>query len=78
MKPLPIEFEPNASFCYRLARYHLLPELAQEPESIFRYGTPMPLKAAAVKYELMTPPSAVKVLEAGYPLEVHSSAKGSH
>lgn len=34
MKPLPIEFEPNASFCYRFARYHLLPELAQEPEAI--------------------------------------------
>ncbi|MBK9985533.1 MAG: GIY-YIG nuclease family protein [Betaproteobacteria bacterium] len=34
MKPLPIEFEPNASFCYRLARYHLLPELAQEPEAL--------------------------------------------
>ena len=34
MKPLPIEFEPNASFCYRFARYHLLPELAQEPEAL--------------------------------------------
>jgi hypothetical protein len=33
MKPLPIEFEPNASFCYKFARYHLLPELAQEPEA---------------------------------------------
>jgi len=32
MKPLPIEFEPNASFCYRFARYHLLPEVANEPE----------------------------------------------
>ncbi len=32
MKPLPIEFEPNASFCYRLARYHLLNEIASEPE----------------------------------------------
>ena len=34
MKPLPIAFEPNASFCYRFARYHLLPELAQEPEAL--------------------------------------------
>ena len=34
MKPLPIEFEPNASFCYKFARYHLLPELAQEPEAL--------------------------------------------
>lgn len=35
MKPLPIEFEPNASFCYRLARYHLLPEPEQTPK---QYG----------------------------------------
>ncbi len=34
MKPLPIEFEPNASFCYRLARYHLLNEIASEPEAM--------------------------------------------
>lgn len=34
MKPLPIDFEPNASFCYKFARYHLLPELAQEPEAL--------------------------------------------
>ncbi len=34
MKPLPIEFEPNASFCYKFARYHLLLELAQEPEAL--------------------------------------------
>lgn len=34
MKPLPIEFQPNASFCYKFARYHLLPELAQEPEAL--------------------------------------------
>jgi hypothetical protein len=34
MKPLPLEFEPNASFCYKFARYHLLPELAQEPEAL--------------------------------------------
>jgi len=34
MKPLPIAFEPNASFCYRFARYHLLPEIAQEPEAL--------------------------------------------
>ena len=47
------------------------------PWSFSGYGTPMPLKAAAGKYELMTPPSAVKVLEAGYPPGVHSSAKGS-
>jgi hypothetical protein len=33
MKPLPIEFEPNASFCYKFARYHLLPEIAKEPEA---------------------------------------------
>ncbi|MDI1272473.1 GIY-YIG nuclease family protein [Polaromonas sp.] len=36
MKSLPLEFEPNASFCYRFARYHLLPELAQEPEALSR------------------------------------------
>lgn len=34
MKPLPLEFKPNASFCYKFARYHLLPELAQEPEAL--------------------------------------------
>lgn len=34
MKPLPIKFEPNASFCYKFARYHVLPELAQEPEAL--------------------------------------------
>lgn len=34
MKSLPIEFEPNAAFCYKFARYHLLPELAQEPEAL--------------------------------------------
>lgn len=33
MKPLPFPFEPNASFCYRFARYHLLPEIAGEPEA---------------------------------------------
>lgn len=48
------------------------------PWSFSGYGAPMPMPAAAGKYELMTPPSAVKVLEAGYPLEVHGSAKGSH
>lgn len=34
MKKLPIEFEPTASFCYKFARYHLLPEIAQEPEAL--------------------------------------------
>lgn len=34
MKPLPITFEPTGSFCYRFARYHLLPEIAQEPEAV--------------------------------------------
>ncbi|WP_155831703.1 GIY-YIG nuclease family protein [Hylemonella gracilis] len=34
MKPLPIEFEATASFCYKFARYHLLHELAQEPEAL--------------------------------------------
>ncbi|MFZ5522586.1 MAG: GIY-YIG nuclease family protein [Pseudomonadota bacterium] len=34
MKPLPFAFEPTASFCYKFARYHLLPELAQEPEAL--------------------------------------------
>ncbi|RBA23280.1 GIY-YIG nuclease family protein [Herminiimonas fonticola] len=33
MKTLPIEFEPTASFCYKFARYHMLPELALEPEA---------------------------------------------
>jgi hypothetical protein len=33
-KDLPIPFEANASFCYRFARYHLLPEIAQEPEAL--------------------------------------------
>ena len=58
--------------------FHLVYEGQLFPWSFSGYGTPMPLKAAAGKYELMTPPSAVKVLEAGYPLEVHSSAKWSH
>lgn len=34
MKTLPIPFEPTASFCYKFARYHLLPEIAQEPEAL--------------------------------------------
>lgn len=34
MKQLPIEFEPSASFCYKFARYYILPELAQEPEAL--------------------------------------------
>ena len=43
MKSLPIPFEPNASFCYRFARYHVLPELAQEPEALT--GEPFKLNA---------------------------------
>ncbi|MBK7991782.1 MAG: hypothetical protein IPK05_19390 [Comamonadaceae bacterium] len=31
--------------------------------------------AAAGKYELLTPPGAVKVLEAGYPLELHQQCQ---
>lgn len=58
--------------------FHLVFEGQLFPWSFSGYGTPMPLKAAAGKYELMTPPSAVKVLEAGYPPGVHSSAKWSH
>lgn len=34
MKNLPIPFEATASFCYRFARYHLLQEIAQEPEAL--------------------------------------------
>lgn len=34
MKELPFEFEPTSSFCYRFARYHLLQEIAQEPEAL--------------------------------------------
>lgn len=43
IKNLPISFEPNASFCYRFARYHVLPELAQEPEALS--GEPFKLNA---------------------------------
>lgn len=42
MKPLPIEFEPTASFCYRFARYYLLQEIAKEPEAVS--GEPFRLK----------------------------------
>ncbi len=45
MKPLPVEFEPNASFCYRLARYHLLNEIASEPEAMT--GEPFKLHQVA-------------------------------
>lgn len=45
MKPLPIELEPTASFCYRFARYYLLQEVAQEPEVIS--GEPFRLKPVA-------------------------------
>mgnify|MGYP001157929142 CR=1 FL=1 len=48
------------------------------PWSFSGYGTPKPQTAAVDKYELMTSASTVKVLEAGYPVEVHSSVKGSH
>jgi T5orf172 domain len=47
MKPLPIEFEPNASFCYRLARYHLLNEIASEPEATT--GEPFKLLPVATR-----------------------------
>lgn len=47
MKPLPIEFEPNASFCYRLARYHLLNEIAAEPEAMT--GEPFKLLPVATR-----------------------------
>lgn len=47
MKPLPIEFEPNASFCYRLARYHLLNEIASEPEAMA--GEPFRLLPVAAR-----------------------------
>lgn len=47
MKPLPIEFEPNASFCYRLARYHLLNEIATEPEAMT--GEPFKLLPVATR-----------------------------
>jgi hypothetical protein len=47
MKPLPIQFEPNASFCYRLARYHLLNEIASEPEAIT--GEPFRLSPVATR-----------------------------
>lgn len=47
MKPLPIEFEPNASFCYRLARYHLLNEIASEPEAMT--GEPFKLLPVATR-----------------------------
>lgn len=47
MKPLPIEFEPNASFCYRLARYHLLNEIASEPEAMT--GEPFRLLPVATR-----------------------------
>lgn len=45
MKPLPIEFEPTASFCYRFARYYLLQEIAKEPEALS--GEPFRLKPVA-------------------------------
>lgn len=47
MKTLPIEFEPNASFCYRLARYHLLNEIASEPEAMT--GEPFKLLPVATR-----------------------------
>jgi hypothetical protein len=34
MKLMPIEFEPTASFCYKFSRYHLLQEIANEPEAL--------------------------------------------
>ena len=78
MKPLPIEFEPNSSFCYWLASYHLLPKLAHEPESISGYGMPMQLPTEGEKFDLMTPSSMVRRREPGYSAEAHSSAKGGH
>jgi hypothetical protein len=58
--------------------FHLVYEGQLFPWSFFGYGTPTPLPTEGEKFELMTPPSTVKVLEVGYPLEVHSSVKGNH
>jgi len=33
---MPIPFEPTKSFCYRVARYELLDQVAQEPEALTR------------------------------------------
>lgn len=49
MKNLPISFEANASFCYRFARYHLLQEIAQEPEAL----TGEPFKLNSVTNRVM-------------------------
>ena len=32
--PIPIPFEPTKRFCYRVTRYELLDQLAQEPEAL--------------------------------------------
>lgn len=45
MKSLPIPFEPTASFCYKFARYNLLPEIALEPEAVS--GEPFRLVSVA-------------------------------
>lgn len=58
--------------------FHLVYEGCLFPWSFSGYGTRAPSTTGTEKYELMTPPSTVKALEAGYPLEIHSSAKGSH
>lgn len=53
--------------------FHLVYGGRLYPWSFSGYGTPTQLTAATEQFELITPPSSVKVLEAGYRPECHSS-----
>jgi len=63
MKSLPIPFEPTASFCYRFARYHLLQEIAQEPEVL----TGEPFKLNPVINRVMATYLTEEQLSQSYP-----------
>lgn len=63
MKILPIPFAPNASFCYRFARYHLLSEIAQEPEAL----TGEPFKLSSVVNRVLSRYLTQEQLSMTYP-----------
>lgn len=58
--------------------FHLVYEQHLYPWSFSGYGSPTPLTAASEHFELVTHPSTVKVLEAGYKPKIHDSLVGSH
>lgn len=57
--------------------FHVVYEGHLHPWSFSGYGTPATLTAATEDFELVTPPSMVKVLAAGYEPKIHGSVEGN-